>query len=96
MIAGRWKPLILLAVKDGPARFSEIQRANPECSGQVLSRQLGELTADGVLGRECNEAMVSYKLTERGEQLSQIMELLESWGTEYLGWRSLEGPFVAK
>ena len=82
--------MILLAVRAAPARYSEIQRDVPDISAQVLSKQLGQLTADGVLGRLRVDATVSYALTERGERLSRIMELLEIWGSDYLTWRGHE------
>ncbi len=87
VIGGRWKPLILLSVRNAPARYSDIQRDIPAISAQALSRQLGQLTADGVLSRERAGAAASYRLTERGKRLSRIMELLENWGNDYLDWR---------
>ena len=88
VIGGRWKPLILLSVKDAPARYSDIQRDIPAISAQVLSRQLRQLTADGVLSRQHTGPTIMYGLTKHGEQLSRIMELLENWGNDYLGWRA--------
>jgi DNA-binding HxlR family transcriptional regulator len=90
VIAGRWKPLILLSVKDGPRRYSDIERAVSGITAQVLSRHLGELTGDGVLERSSADGAVSYRLTDRGVGLSTIMDALEQWGTDYLAWRAQE------
>jgi DNA-binding HxlR family transcriptional regulator len=91
VLNGRWKPMILLALKDRPVRYSEIQRAISGISAQALSRQLGQLVADGVIVRESSSGTPLYQLTQRGEQLSTIMELIETWGEGYLQWRSGNG-----
>lgn len=88
VLNGRWKPMILLALKDRPVRYSEIQRAISGVSAQALSRQLGQLVADGVIIREIADGTPHYQLTPRGERLSDIMEMLEGWGEGYLQWRN--------
>ncbi len=87
VIRGRWKPSILFQVCQGPKRFSELQTAMPEVSAQVLTSQLRELEADGILTRTVFAevpARVEYSLSAFGQSLGEIMAQLESWGESYL------------
>lgn len=87
VIRGRWKPSILFEVCQGPRRFSELQAALPEVSAQVLTSQLRELEADGVVTRTVFAevpARVVYSISEFGKTLGGIMVQLETWGEAYL------------
>ena len=51
VIQGRWKLLILRELVDGVQRFSDLQRALEGVSQKVLTAQLRDLEADGVVHR---------------------------------------------
>jgi len=51
VIRGRWKPSILWELQQGTKRFSDLQNAQPQCRAQVLTVQLRQLEADGVVTR---------------------------------------------
>ena len=51
VIQGRWKVLILRELVDGIQRFSDLQRALEGVSQKVLTAQLRDLEADGVVHR---------------------------------------------
>ena len=51
VIQGRWKVLILRELVDGIQRFSDLQRAIEGVSQKVLTSQLRDLEADGVVHR---------------------------------------------
>lgn len=87
VIRGRWKPSILFELKAGPKRFSHLQTALPEISGQALTVQLRQLEADGVIVRTVYPeipARVEYALSEHGSRLSAVMDQLEVWGNRHL------------
>jgi len=87
VIRGRWKPSILWELHLGTRRFTDLQAALPKISGQVLTVQLRQLEADGVLQRTVFAevpARVEYTLTDEGRALSSVMEQLEAWGLGYL------------
>jgi len=91
VIRGRWKPMILWELNGGTKRFSDLQAALPEIAAQVLTVQLRQLEADGVIMRTVYPeipARVEYALTELGEVLSAVTDQLEAWGTRYLNWRT--------
>jgi len=91
VIRGRWKPMILWELNCGTKRFSDLQAALPEIAAQVLTVQLRQLEADGVIIRTVYPeipARVEYALTDLGRALSTVMDQLESWGARYLEHRT--------
>jgi DNA-binding HxlR family transcriptional regulator len=87
VIRGRWKPSILCELKSGPKRFSELLHNLAAANAQVLTLQLRQLEADGVISRRVTPEVpvrVEYALTREGKRLSRVMQALEDWGSEYL------------
>lgn len=85
LIGGRWKTIIIYCLTFGTKRFGEIAVRIPDISRKVLTEQLKELTADGIIKREqFNEIppRVEYSLTELGKSLSPVIRELEKWGKE--------------
>lgn len=85
LIGGRWKTIIIYCLTFGTKRFGEIAVRIPDISRKVLTEQLKELTADGIIKREqFNEIppRVEYSLTELGKSLSPVIHELEKWGKE--------------
>ena len=79
VIAGKWKPLILYFLLQGPNRYGELKRAVKGVSDKVLIQQLKELEADGVLLRTDYKEVpprVDYALTPLGRSLAQALEPL--------------------
>ena len=85
LIGGRWKAIILYCLTSGTKRFGEIVVRIPEISRKVLTEQLKELEADGlILRKQYNEIppRVEYSLTDLGKSLSSVIRELEIWGIE--------------
>ncbi|MEU9320511.1 helix-turn-helix domain-containing protein [Streptomyces sp. NPDC048295] len=88
VVGGKWKVLILWALKEGSCRFGELRRGVPGVTEKVLASHLRELEADGIVFRE--EAMegavrrVTYALTPRGVALNEALGPLGAWGREHL------------
>ncbi len=83
VMRGRWKLLILRELTSGVRRFSALQRSLVGVSHKVLTAQLRELEADGVVRRRVFNAVplrVEYGLTERGQALLPVLEGLHAWG----------------
>lgn len=87
VIQGRWKLLILRELLEGVRRFSDLQRAlagvQQGVSQKVLTSQLRELEADGVLERTVYPEVpprVEYALTQLGRELVPVLEGLHAWG----------------
>ena len=85
IMGGKWKPLILYHLQNGPLRFSEIKRSMGSISEKVLIQQLRDLVAINVLNRhdyKCVPPMVDYSLTPFGETLVQALIPLCEWGIQ--------------
>ncbi|MDP0500603.1 MAG: helix-turn-helix domain-containing protein [Verrucomicrobiota bacterium JB022] len=93
VIRGRWKPMILWELAQGTQRFSDLQAGLQGIAPQVLTVQLRQLEADGVIKRTVYPkvpARVEYELTEEGRSLSCVMDALDEWGTRYLQRQGIE------
>lgn len=86
VIGSKWKPLILWALSVQPRRTGELRRELPGISEKVLTQQLRELEADGVVARVVHPEVppkVVYSLTAKGVTLDQALEPLGEWGERY-------------
>ncbi|TWA65974.1 HxlR family transcriptional regulator [Azospirillum brasilense] len=87
LIGGKWKGLILYHLLDGTLRFNEIRRRVPNVTQRMLTTQLRELEADGLLVRTVYAEVpprVEYSLSPRGRSLEPIILALKAWGEEHL------------
>ncbi|MGK9232220.1 helix-turn-helix transcriptional regulator [Inquilinus limosus] len=85
VVAGKWKPLILYFLLQGPTRYGELKRAVRGVSDKVLIQQLKELEADDLIVRTDYKEVpprVDYALTPLGLSLTKALEPLCTWGTE--------------
>ena len=77
-MGGKWKPLILWALKDGKLRFNEINKTLPTITQRMLTKQLRELEKDNLVNRKVYAEVppkVEYSLTEKSESVIPILEL---------------------
>ncbi|SCZ08280.1 transcriptional regulator, HxlR family [Paenibacillus polysaccharolyticus] len=84
VIGGKWKMIILylLAAKQ-PVRFNEMQRQIGAITYKVLSAQLKELEADGLVTRKEFPQIppkVEYSLTSKAQTILPVLEQLCEWG----------------
>ncbi|MBC8101697.1 MAG: winged helix-turn-helix transcriptional regulator [Cytophagales bacterium] len=87
VVGGRWKPLILHQLLTGTRRFGELRRAIPGATQQMLTQQLRELEADGIIHREVYAQVppkVEYSLTQYGQTLEPILSAMHEWGQLFL------------
>jgi DNA-binding HxlR family transcriptional regulator len=95
VIGGRWKGVILFHLLAGTKRFSELQRLAKGCTQRMLTLQLRELEAAGVVKRTVYAEVppkVEYSLTEFGRSLEPALILLRQWGDEYINRFGLHKP----
>jgi DNA-binding HxlR family transcriptional regulator len=86
VIGGLWKPLILFHLFSGKKRFMELSRAIPNATQRMLTLQLRELEADGVVLRHVYPQIppkVEYEISPFGQSLGPILLSLRSWGEQY-------------
>jgi len=81
-VTSRWGVLILVALRDGTHRFSELRRKMGGVSEKMLAQSLQALEMDGFVNRVSRPVVpphVEYSLTPRGEQVSEKVAALADW-----------------
>ena len=87
IIGGKWKSLILWQLSFKTLRFSQLQRRLGKVTQNMLTQQLRELEADGIIHREIYAEVpprVEYSLTPLGESVVPVLQQMYLWGKEYL------------
>ncbi|WP_315056165.1 helix-turn-helix domain-containing protein [Chryseobacterium indoltheticum] len=85
-LGSKWKPIIVLVIKDRKLRFGELAVRINVISRKVLTDQLREMQTDGLIIREEFKELpprVEYSLTKKGLALLPILYQLEEWETKY-------------
>ena len=86
LISNRWKALILRDLLMGTKRFGELRRSLAGISQKVLTANLRDMEADGLLTRTAYAEVppqVEYTLTETGESLRPVIAAMFDWGMDY-------------
>jgi DNA-binding HxlR family transcriptional regulator len=86
VIDGRWKPMIVNALKAKPLRFGQLLRELPEASRKVATEQLRELEREGVISRTAfgkRWERVEYSLTGYGRTLVPVLTSMADWGVKH-------------
>ena len=82
-LGGKWKIRILFSLlQSKKIRFGEFKKALKTITQQMLSKQLKELEADGILNRKVIQIMppnVEYSLTEFGLSVMPILKSFSKW-----------------
>ena len=93
VIGGRWKPILMCHLLAGRKRFGELRRLTPNATERMITLQLRELEADGVVSRHVYAEVpprVEYDLTEFGRSLEPILVLMQEWGRTFKARRLAE------
>lgn len=86
LIGNKWKVLILRDLLSGTKRFGELKKSVGTVSQKVLTAQLRDMEADGLLTRTVYPEVpprVEYELTELGLSLKPILDSMCVWGENY-------------
>jgi len=100
LIDGKWKGVILFHLQGGTCRFGELRRRMPHITQRMLTKQLRALEEDGLITRKIYPEVpprVEYALSETGERLRPVIDVLYAWGVEYRAQRDMrpESPAAA-
>ena len=86
LIGSKWKVLILRDLMPGMKRFGELRRSIGSVSQKVLTAQLRDMEACGLVDRRVYAEVpprVEYSLTELGRSLRPILDAMWAWGEAY-------------
>ncbi|MGY4416924.1 DNA-binding HxlR family transcriptional regulator [Bradyrhizobium sp. LB7.1] len=85
LIDGKWKGVILYHLQDGTQRFGELRRRVPGITQRMLTKQLRALEEDKLVIRKVYAEVpprVEYSLSDLGESLKPVIDILKAWGRE--------------
>ncbi|MEM6570069.1 MAG: helix-turn-helix domain-containing protein [Planctomycetota bacterium] len=86
VIGGRWKPVLVCHLLQGRKRFGELRRLTPNATERMITLQLRELEADGVVARHVFAEVpprVEYEVTDFGRTLEPILVQMQDWGRAF-------------
>ena len=87
IIGNKWKLLVLRNLLTGPQRFTDLLNGIEKISKKVLTENLRSLEDDGIISRTVYPdeipVKVEYSLSEMGETLKSIFDVLTDWGNNY-------------
>ena len=85
----KWKPAVIRALQlAGTMRFGQLRRAIPGVTQKMLTQQLRELQADGLVWRRVYAEVpprVEYGRTPYGKTLDPVLAALAEWGDRHRG-----------
>ena len=86
VIGGVWKPVLLFHLLGGKLRFNALCRLTPNATQRMITLQLRELEADGIVLRTVYPEVpprVEYELTPLGHTLKPVLLSMRSWGMAF-------------
>ncbi len=86
MLTGKWKLEIMWLLNQRVYRFGELRKAIPGITQHMLTAQLRELEADGLVSRTVFAEVplrVDYEITAKARGLQPTMDALAAWWREY-------------
>nr|WP_315394598.1 helix-turn-helix domain-containing protein [uncultured Duganella sp.] len=86
LLSGKWKLEIMWLLNQRLHRFGELRKAIPGITQHMLTAQLRELEADGLVARTVFAEVpprVEYEMTDKARGLGPTMQALMAWWTEY-------------
>lgn len=84
VVGERWALLVVRELLFGPQRFSDVRRALPGASSNLVTDRLRELEGHGVVTRRKlppPAGSAVYELTEWGRELEPVVLALGAWGS---------------
>jgi len=86
LLSGKWKLEIMWLLNQRIYRFEELRKAIPGITQHMLTAQLRELEADGLVSRTVFAEVpprVEYAITAKARGLGPTMEALTAWWNTY-------------
>lgn len=87
LLSGKRKILILWYLSYRTLRFNDIKKKLPDVTQKMLTQQLRSLEEDGLIYRNVYPVVppkVEYGLTELGNKIIPILEMMHRFGADYL------------
>jgi len=86
VLQGKWKIPIIAMLLYGKKRFGELERGILKITPRMLSKELRDLEANGILKRTVHDTIpisVDYELTKSGQLFGGVLEVMLNWGLQH-------------
>lgn len=86
VINGKWKLPIMGSLLFGTKRFREMEREIPNITPRMLSKELKDLEANGIVKRTVHDSIpvvVEYELTRSGHSFREVLDVMVKWGLQH-------------
>lgn len=86
ILGKKWHLVIVHRLLEKPMGFNELKEAVGEVSAKILSQSLSDLQDNEIVNRKVHSespVRVEYSLTEKGEDLRNVLENLYAWGRRW-------------
>ena len=84
-LGDKWSLLIIRSLREGPLRFTALQRETPGISQRMLTHTLRSLQRDGLVNRESfdeSPPRVEYRLTDFGLTFVPVVITIVNWAVD--------------
>jgi DNA-binding HxlR family transcriptional regulator len=86
VISGKWKTAIMASLFFGKKRYGELEKDIPKINPRMLSKQLRDLEANGIVTRKVYDTVpvsVEYELTKSGHAFRAVIDVMLEWGLQH-------------
>lgn len=86
VLGGKWRILVLIAIRFENKRFSEIAKSIPNITEKMLSKELRFLELNQLIKRSVCDTYpikIEYAITEHGKTLDPLLLELKNWAKEH-------------
>lgn len=83
LLGGKWKPIIIYMLMNDISRFGQMHRSIDGISKQMLTKELRELEASGIIKRKVYPVVppkVEYTITDKGKLTIPAIQALAEFG----------------
>jgi len=87
LVASKWTMLVILALGDGPLRYSALQRRVQGVTKKMLTQTLRALERDGLVRRRVFDTVPiqsEYELTTAGQTLAAAVSVIRTWAYDHI------------
>jgi len=83
-MSARWKARIIWCLADEASSFGALRAKVTGISDRMLTVQLSELMADGVVETDVSAKNGAYRLSAMGVSLLPVLDAMKAWGTSVI------------
>lgn len=87
ILGSKWKPCIIWHLRNGPQRFTELQKKMNDVNSKTITTHLRELENLKIISRVVYPEVpprVEYSLTDYGKALFPVYDAMLTWSIYYL------------